>query len=273
MRGDTNKEKMNKISKILIIAGSDSGAGAGIQADIKTAFANGVYASTAITSVTAQNTLGVQSVEHLSDGIISAQITSVLSDISADYIKTGMLANERIIKIVSKTLENYNIPIVADPVMVAKGGYKLLEENAIDALKKYILSKAFLITPNIPEAEFLCGFTISNINDMKNASQSILEKIGCNAVLLKGGHLEGDILTDILAEKGKGITLEISDSKIQTINTHGTGCSYASAITSNLAKGQSIVDAIKKAHKYVRDGIISAPKIGSGHNPINHGFR
>ncbi len=262
---------MSKIPKILIIAGSDSGAGAGIQADMKTAFANGVYASTAITSITAQNTLGVQAVEHLSDEIISAQINSVLSDISANYIKTGMLANERIIKIVSKTLEKYsNIPIIADPVMVAKGGYKLLEDSAIEALKFHILSKAYLITPNIPEAEFLCGFSIKNLLDMKKAAKEILDKIGCNAVLLKGGHLENNLLTDVLIEKNKADFFEINSTKITTKNTHGTGCSYASAITVNLAKGDNLEQAVSKAHNYVRNGIISAWEIGNGHNPINH---
>lgn len=259
------------IKKILIIAGSDSGAGAGIQADLKAASALGVYSSTAITSITAQNTLGVQDVFNLPENIIKDQIQSVLSDIGADVIKTGMLATKGVIQAVSEALERYkNIPLVADPVMVAKGGHKLLADDAIGHLRDKILSKAFLITPNIPEAEVLSGLKISSVEDIKKSAQKICEIIGCNAVLLKGGHLEQEILTDILYEKGRGITLEMSVPKIKTNNTHGTGCTYASAIASLLAKGFDLQSSVKEAHSYLQNAIKNSYSVGAGHNPVNH---
>ncbi len=235
------------------------------------ASALGVYASTAITSITAQNTLGVQDVFNLPKAIITNQIQSVLSDIGADIIKTGMLSTKEIISAVSETLAQYNnIPVVADPVMVAKGGHKLLDNSAIDILKSNILSKAYLITPNIPEAEVLSGIKISSANDMKKAAEKICNDIGCNAVLLKGGHLKSETLTDILFEKNKGIILEISTPKIKTNNTHGTGCTYASAIASLLAKGFDLENSVKKAHEYLQGAIKNSYQIGAGHNPVNH---
>jgi hydroxymethylpyrimidine kinase/phosphomethylpyrimidine kinase len=190
-----------KNPKVLVIAGSDSGGGAGIQADLKSISANGAYAATAITSITAQNTVGVQAISDVPIKIIEAQINSVLSDIGAHVIKTGMLSSKSIIKAVSKSISKYKIPLVLDPVMVAKGGSKLLKRDAISTLKNELLPKAYLITPNIPEAEVLSGMKIKNAADMEKAADKIIKKYKCNAVLVKGGHLRGEELVDILMQK------------------------------------------------------------------------
>lgn len=264
---------MEQFPKIIIIAGSDSSAGAGIQADIKTSFAHKVYASTAITSITAQNTTGVQQVFDLPAEIISAQIDSVMSDVGAKYAKLGMLSNKDIINAVADKLSEYpSLKVVADPVMIAKGGHKLLEDEAIELLKEKILQKAFLITPNIPEAETLSGINISGLDDMVEAAHKISKELSPENILLKGGHLEQPELYDILySTKKNKIILKISSDRIETKNTHGTGCTYASAITSNLALGESIEEAVKKAHGYVYNAIKKAPKnIGKGHGPVYH---
>ncbi len=257
----------NKQAKILVIAGSDSGGGAGIQADIKSIAANGAYASTAITSITAQNTLGVQAVSDVPLEILRAQIDSVLSDIGADIIKTGMLSSIGIIGVVSDVLSQHKIPLVLDPVMVAKGGAKLLRDDAIDALKA-LIGKAYLITPNIPEAEILSCIKINNVTDMEKAGQFILSSYGCKAVLMKGGHMQGDILTDVLL--APDINIKIDAARINTRNTHGTGCSYASAIAAHLAKGQGLEQAVRASHAYLQGAIRAAVPVGAGHSPIAH---
>ncbi len=268
-----------KIAKVLVIAGSDSGGGAGIQADLKSISANGAYAATAITSITAQNTLGVQAISDVPIKIIEAQINSVLSDIGAHVIKTGMLSSKSIIKAVAKSISKYKIPLVLDPVMVAKGGSKLLKRDAISTLKNELLPKAYLITPNIPEAEVLSGMKIKNAADMEKAADKIIKKYKCNAVLVKGGHLRGEELVDILMQKDSKKVLVIRAKKIKTKNTHGTGCTYASAIAAHIARARVdktmpedkiLETSVRAAHKYLYNAIKKAAKIGKGHSPVNH---
>jgi hydroxymethylpyrimidine/phosphomethylpyrimidine kinase len=250
------------MKKILIIAGSDSGGGAGIQADIKTAQAHGVFATTAITALTAQNTLGVQGVLATPVQFVRAQIESVLSDIGADAIKTGMLANAEIINAVASFA--FAAPLIVDPVMVATSGDKLLEDDAILALKK-LIAKADLVTPNIPEAEILADMKIETEADMLAAAK----KIACAAVLIKGGHMQGDRLVNLLvSDAGQH---SFAYPRIHTQNTHGTGCTLASAIACEIAKGAALDVAVKKAGDYVHEAILHAPDIGTGNNkPIRH---
>ena len=264
------------MKKILIIAGSDSGAGAGIQADIKTSAAHGVYASSVITSITAQNTLGVQAIHDLPVDIIKEQITSIIDDIGADVVKIGMLSNVEIISAISEIVVEklQNIPLVIDPVMVAKGGSKLLFEDAIKTLKIRLLNQAYIITPNIPEAEVLSGIGIKDINDMQKAANKILSELSPEYLLIKGGHLDSEKLTDILFNSKGEIIIQIDSKRIKTKNTHGTGCTYSSAIASNLATGYDLKTAVSKAHDYVSRLIKKAPKnIGSScnsHGPLWH---
>ncbi len=261
------------MKKILVIAGSDSGGGAGIQADIKSIAANGAYAATAITSITAQNTLGVQKIFDLPVDIIEAQINSVLSDIGADVIKTGMLSSKKIIELIAKIIGKHKIPLVLDPVMVAKGGAKLIKDDAINALKTKLIPKAFLITPNIPEAEVISGLKIKNEKDMEKAARKMIADYGCNAVLLKGGHLKGAELVDVLVHKISKHEIRSTKYKakrIRTKNTHGTGCTYASAIAARLAVGDVLEKAVKNAHEYLQGAIKNSKKIGKGHSPVDH---
>lgn len=262
-----------ELPKILIIAGSDSSAGAGVQADIKTASAHKVYASTVITSITSQNTLGVQGVFDIPPEVIKSQIESVMSDIGASHIKLGMLSNIETINAVAEDLNKYpKVKIIADPVMVAKGGSKLLQVDAIENLKSKILNNAYLITPNIPEAEELSGLKILDRDGMLKALEKMSQSLNSEYILLKGGHLQGEELVDILySVKDDEILLELVSEKIATKNTHGTGCSYASAVTSNLALENNIVEAVRKAHGYIKEAIKKAPKnIGKGHGPVYH---
>ena len=256
--------------RVLIIAGSDSGGGAGVQGDVKTVTALSGFAATAITALTAQNTLGVHGVLDVPEDFIAKQISVVLSDIGADCIKIGMLHRGDVISSVANILKETasDIPLVLDPVMVAKGGHALLEEDALSALKAELIPMARVLTPNIPEAEALSGRDISSVDDMVAAARVILD-LGPDAVLLKGGHLEGDTLSDALLERGK--TPEIFSSvRIDTTNTHGTGCATASAIATGLAQGMDLPDAIRRARAYVLEAIKTAPGYGSGHGPLNH---
>lgn len=257
------------IPRILIIAGSDSGAGAGIQADIKAAAANKVYASTAITAITAQNTVGVQHIFNLPVETVKQQIISVMDDIDATIIKTGMLSNAEIINMVAEAVKKYRAKLVLDPVMISKSGAKLLQDDAIEALKTKLIPFAFLVTPNIPEAEALIGSKICSVEDMELAAKKIIADFGCNAVLLKGGHMPTNDLVDILVEKNGDIT-KIKSKKIHTENTHGTGCTYASAIAAFLARKNNLKTAVKKSHKYLYKAIKTAKKIGAGKSPVNH---
>jgi len=255
--------------RVLVIAGSDSGGGAGIQADIKAITALGAFAATAITALTAQNTLGVHAVHPVPGDFLRAQIACVLDDIGADVIKTGMLGDAATIETVCATLESHarNIPVVVDPVMVAKGGARLLQDEALSTLKRRLLPFATLLTPNLPEAEVLAGMEIRTPADMRHAAYVLLT-LGVPAVLLKGGHLEGDVMVDMLATEA-GIE-EFPSMRIATRHTHGTGCTMASAIAAGLAQGRSLRDAVVRARAYVRAAIETAPGLGGGHGPLNH---
>ncbi len=258
-----------KLPKILIIAGSDSGGGAGIQGDIKTVSALGGYAATAITSVTAQNTVGVQAISDVPVDVIRQQIASVMDDIGADVIKTGMLSSKEIIELVAAAVGKYRIDLVLDPVMISKSGAKLLQDDAVESLKNKLIPKALLITPNIPEAEVISGMKITNEAEMEAAARKILNEYKCHAVLIKGGHLSDTYLVDILVRE-TGKVFKIRSKRIDTNNTHGTGCTYASAIATLIAKGYPLEKAVKKAHRYVNQAIRTAPKIGKGNGPLNH---
>ncbi len=255
--------------RVLIIAGSDSGGGAGIQGDIKTVTALNGYAATAITALTAQNTQGVFGIHDVPDDFIRQQIKLVLDDIGADCFKTGMLHETSIIKTVAECLLPYihTIPLVLDPVMFAKGGAPLLAADALDTLKEYLIPLAEIITPNIPEAEFLSGQTIHSLDDMQRAAQNIL-KMGCKAVLIKGGHMSGITVMDLLVTNSS--MKEFHANRIDTPHTHGTGCTMASAIATGLAQKMSLVDSVKRAHSYVQLAIKHAPRFGKGHGPLGH---
>ncbi|NKB56885.1 MAG: bifunctional hydroxymethylpyrimidine kinase/phosphomethylpyrimidine kinase [Alphaproteobacteria bacterium] len=254
--------------RVLIVAGSDSGGGAGIQADIKTVTALGGYAMTAVTALTAQNTQGVFGVVGIDPNFIVQQMRLVLDDIGADAVKTGMLHNAEVIEAVCSVLEEYGLPLIADPVMFAKGGHALLEPEAMTALRERLIPLAQLLTPNLPEAESLIDGTIRAAEDMPEAAKAIAA-LGAEAVLLKGGHLEGDALTDILhTESGQQ---RWDDERIATTHTHGTGCTLASAIATGVAQGMALPEAVDRARSYVREAILSAPGFGKGHGPLGHG--
>ncbi|MSP02859.1 MAG: bifunctional hydroxymethylpyrimidine kinase/phosphomethylpyrimidine kinase [Acetobacteraceae bacterium] len=256
--------------RVLIVAGSDSGGGAGIQADIKAVTALGGFAATALTALTAQNTLGVHGVHPVPLDFIAQQIEVVLTDIGADVIKTGMLGTSDVIETVCLALERFGagVPLVVDPVMVAKGGFALLADDAVATMRRRLLPKAAVITPNLPEAEALAGMPIASVTDMRVAAAALLA-LGVPAVLLKGGHLPGDELFDILAT-AEGMEV-FSSARIQTRHTHGTGCTTASAVAAGLAQGMSLRDAVVRARAYVRAAIASAPGYGAGHGPLDHG--
>ena len=255
--------------RVLICAGSDSGGGAGIQADIKTVTALGGFATTAITALTAQNTMGVSSIIEVPINFLLEQIRVVLSDLGADCIKTGMLHNVQVIEAISEAIEKDGEKkyLVVDPVMVSKGGHELLESSALHALKSYMIGRADLLTPNIPEAELLTGLEISDIDTMRRAAHTILE-MGSKAVLLKGGHLKDETLTDILVTRASEKTY--SGPRLLTKHTHGTGCSMASAVATGIAQGNTLEMAVQRARAYVFTAIQTAPQFGKGHGPLNH---
>ena len=255
--------------RVLIVAGSDSGGGAGIQADIKTVTALDGFAATALSALTAQNTVGVHAVHPVPLDFITRQIEVVMTDIGADVIKTGMLGSSDVIATVCAALERYaaGVPVVVDPVMVAKGGHPLLAAEAVDSLRRQLLPMATVITPNLPEAEALAGMTIASVADMRVAAAALLA-LGVPAVLLKGGHLPGDELVDLLATPD-GVEA-FSAPRIETRHTHGTGCTIASAVATGLAQGMTLRDAVVRARAYVRAAIASAPGLGAGHGPLNH---
>lgn len=255
--------------RVLIIAGSDSGGGAGIQGDIKTVTCLGGYAASAVTALTAQNTLGVFGIHEVPEDFIRQQISLVVDDIGADAFKTGMLHKASVIEAVAEAVGPYPaIPLVLDPVMFAKGGQALLQVEAIDTLKAVLIPMARVITPNIPEAEFLTGVSISSVDDMRRAADVIL-KSGCRAALIKGGHMEGEVITDILVSED-GVQL-FTQARIATAHTHGTGCALASAIATGLAQGMGLAEAVARARAYVREAIMHAPGFGRGHGPLGHG--
>lgn len=255
--------------RVLIVAGSDSGGGAGIQADIKTVSARGGYAATAITALTAQNTHGVFGVEAVSPEFVRQQMELVLDDIGADAIKTGMLFSKEIIREVVDVLVQRSllIPVVVDPVMTAKGGSRLLKTEAESALLTQLVPLATVVTPNIPEAQILSRMEIKTLADMKIAAGKIVDS-GTKAVLLTGGHGEGETLYDVYLSASEYEVFE--SSRIHTQHTHGTGCTIASAIATELGKGARVRDAIVTARAYVRKAIENAPGFGGGHGPVNH---
>ena len=255
--------------RVLIVAGSDSGGGAGIQADIKTVTMLDGYAATAITALTAQNTEGVFGVLPIPPEFIRKQIEVVLDDIGADAIKTGMLHDAAVIETVAAVLQQRAsaVPLVVDPVMVAKGGSRLIDPDAVEALKRLLIARATVLTPNLPEAETLCGKTIGDVAAMRGAGEELLG-LGCRAVLVKGGHLPGNLVSDVLVTAA-GVRVWES-VRIDTRHTHGTGCTLASAIAAGLAQGLDIEHAVDRARAYVQRAIANAPGLGRGHGPLDH---
>ncbi|WP_103108687.1 bifunctional hydroxymethylpyrimidine kinase/phosphomethylpyrimidine kinase [Brevibacillus reuszeri] len=259
---------MHTIAKALTIAGSDSGGGAGIQADLKTFHQLGVYGMSAITAITAQNTLGVSGVYPLPTEAVAHQMREVLRDLGADAAKTGMLFDAAIIKAVSEEIHAFGLKkLVVDPVMIAKGGAKLLLDEAIAALKTRLLPLAEVVTPNLPEAECLTGMLIRTPEEMREGARAI-HAFGARNVLMKGGHLEGDTVVDILFD-GTNF-YELTHERIQTRHTHGTGCTFSAALTAELAKNTPLVQAVEKANRFIFEAIKTAPQIGGGHGPTNH---
>ena len=255
--------------RVLIVAGSDSGGGAGIQADIKAVTAMNAFAATAITALTAQNTQGVHGVVTIEPAFIAQQIEVVLTDIGADALKTGMLHSADVIRTVASSLKKHaaGVPLVVDPVMVAKGGHRLLLSAAEAALRDTLLPMAALITPNLPEAEVLAGFPVRDEAGMRRAAEK-LAGLGARAVLMKGGHLEGDRVVDLLFHDGRFDRFE--DARIPSRHTHGTGCTLASATAAGLAQKMGLKDAVVRARTFVRQAIEAAPGLGRGNGPLNH---
>jgi hydroxymethylpyrimidine/phosphomethylpyrimidine kinase len=257
------------LSRVLVVAGSDSGGGAGIQADIKTITALGAYAATAVTALTAQNTTGVHGVLPVPAEFVRRQMAVVLDDIGADAVKTGMLADAAIVEAVGSELafRARRLPLVVDPVLFAKSGDRLLTEDAIAALKRRLLLMATVITPNLPEAEALAGIAIPDLDAMRRAAAALLT-LGVPAILLKGGHLPSDTIVDLLATES-GIE-EFAAPRIVSRHTHGTGCTLASAVAAGLAQGMGLSASVLRARAYVRLTIAAAPGFGAGHGPMNH---
>jgi hydroxymethylpyrimidine/phosphomethylpyrimidine kinase len=254
--------------RVLIVAGSDSGGGAGIQADIKTVTMLDGFAATAVTALTAQNTEGVFGILPVAPEFVRRQIEIVLDDIGADAIKTGMLPDGAVIDCVRAVIAAHAaaIPLVVDPVMVAKGGARLIDPAAIDALKR-LVARAAIVTPNLPEAEILSGRTIDSVDAMREAAEALLA-LGCGSVLVKGGHLPGTVVSDVLATQA-GLRVWQSP-RIDSRHTHGTGCTLASAIAVGLAQGLDAASAVERARLYVQRAIASAPGFGRGHGPLDH---
>ena len=257
------------LGRVLIIAGSDSGGGAGIQADIKAVTMLGGYAATAITAITVQNTLGVHGVHPLPLQLIEAQARAVLDDIGADAIKTGMLGSVDVVECVAALLDSSTAPAVIDPVMIAKGGASLLDDRAIDTVRRLMIPRAALLTPNAPEAEALTGLPVADLDGQRRAGEALLN-LGARAVLMKGGHVPGETVTDLLLTP-TGETL-LEGPRVQTTSTHGTGCTLASACAAGLAKGLPLEQAVAQAWAYVAEAIRHAPGLGRGHGPLDHGW-
>jgi len=260
-----------QMKKALTIAGSDSGGGAGIQADLKTFAAFGVFGASAITALTAQNTVGVLGIFPVTPEFVALQIDAVVKDIGADAVKTGMLSNKGIIEIVASKIRGHQLgPLVVDPVMVAKSGDTLLEPEARSALLEDLVPLAAVVTPNLPEAQVLCGFSITDLEGMRKAARAIHEK-GPKVVVVKGGHLLGTGFSTDLFFDGEYFE-ELTERRIDTRNTHGTGCTFASAIAARLALGDSTKEAVRAAKRYVTRVLKASAKlsIGHGHGPMNH---
>lgn len=266
---------MKSYNKVLTIAGSDSGGGAGVQADIKAISACGCYASSAITAITVQNTVGVKSVHPVPVPFIEQQIEAVLEDIGTDAVKIGMLHSAETVMAVAQMLRRFEAPnVVLDTVMVSTSGHRLIEESAIEVLKSQLIPLARVITPNIPEAEILLGGEcLQRQSALPEAAKTLAERFGVS-VLLKAGHLTEDRLVDIFYDVEKGVMLELPSVRVETCNTHGTGCTLSSAFAAMLAKGMELQEAAKCAKQYINQAIISGADytIGHGHGPVNHFF-
>jgi hydroxymethylpyrimidine/phosphomethylpyrimidine kinase len=255
--------------RVLIIAGSDSGGGAGIQADIKTVTMLGGYAATAITAITVQNTLGVSGVHPIPLEVVEAQARAVLDDIGADAIKTGMLGDIGMVETVARILDSSSAPAVVDPVMVAKGGSNLLALEAVEAVQTLMIPRAGLLTPNAPEAQVLTGITVESVDDQRRAGEALL-KLGARAVLMKGGHVPGETVVDVLLTADGETTFE--GERLDTRHTHGTGCTLASACATGLALGLPLAEAVAEAWAYVHEAMRQAPGLGAGHGPLAHNW-
>lgn len=258
--------------RVLTIAGSDSGGGAGIQADLKTIAANGCYGMSVITALTAQNTMGVSAIHPVPVDFVRAQMDAVLPDIGCDAVKIGMLFSAELIKTVAEGLQRHGVQrIVLDPVMVAQSGDKLVQDEAIDALKEYLIPLADVITPNLPEASVLLGREVSTLVEIHQAAVE-LAGLGCGNVLVKGGHLVAGDCDDCLYLAGEKRMINLPGRRIVTVNNHGTGCTLSSAIAANLAKGAEVEDAVRQAKDYITEaiGAGAAYTIGRGHGPVHH---
>jgi len=252
----------------LTIAGSDSGGGAGIQADLKTFAAHGVFGTSALTAVTAQNTVAVTGIEELSPSLVGLQIDAVVSDIGVDAVKTGMLSSRSLIEVVARKLEEHRLEkTVVDPVMVAKSGARLLDPGAVDALARCLLPRAFVVTPNLPEAERLVGFPLEDENSILEAAKRIVE-MGAKAALVKGGHGRGEESVDVLYYRGR--FRHYRAPRIPTKNTHGTGCTFSAAIAAELALGRELEEAVERAKGYLTKALSTGLELGKGHGPLNH---
>jgi len=253
--------------RVLTIAGSDSGGGAGIQADLKTITVLGGFGMSVVTALTAQNTLGVHGIHEVPPAFVAAQFDAVATDIGIDAAKTGMLAGSEIIRVVAEKIRRYGIEkLVVDPVMVAKGGMSLIREEAKQTLVQELIPLAFVLTPNIPEAEVLSGIRIATLEEMKKAAQIILD-LGARHVVVKGGHLTGDAV-DLLYD-GREFR-EYRSARIETADTHGTGCTYSAAIATGLAAGMDVAEAVNQAKRYITEAVKRAWRLGGGHGPTNH---
>ena len=263
-----------KYNRVLTIAGSDSGGGAGIQADIKTISAMGCYAASAITAITVQNTIGVQAVHPIPLNILEGQIDAVLSDIGADAIKIGMLHSTEVVNLVADMIQKYQIRnVVLDPVMVSTSGHRLIEESAVEVIKRRLIPLVRVLTPNVPEAEILIGRKIIGECDFLEVAKE-LSTCYCVSVLLKAGHLSGDTLTDYFYNVENDSFTLLPSIRVDTKNTHGTGCTLSSAFAAALAKSEDLTYAAKLAKKYIEQAIIYGAEyeIGHGHGPVNHFF-
>ncbi len=264
---------MTAMARILTVAGSDSGGGAGIEADLKTIAALGGYGMAAITSITAQNTVTVSRIYDLPPEEVAGQMAAVLSDIGADAMKTGMLSNENIIGAITEVLQQYPVEkLVIDPVMISKSGAALLQESAQQALQDKLFPLAYLVTPNVPEAEVLSGVKIASETDMAKAAQRILQ-LGAKMVLMKGGHLSGEQAVDCLFSGDGELLCRVSSKRIETKNTHGTGCTFSAALACLLGQGMEAVEAAETAKEFLTGAILQALPLGAGHGPLHHLYR
>ena len=261
-----------KTPTAMTVAGSDSGGGAGIQADLKTFAALGVYGTSALTAITAQNTLGVTAVHELPPELVAAQMNAIRADMGADAVKTGMLSSSAIIRTVAERLREHRLTerLVVDPVMVAKGGDRLLQPEAVEALRRELLPLALVVTPNVPEAEALTGLSLGSVADARRAARQIVHGMGARCAAVKGGHLEGPAV-DVFYD-GHDFR-ELSAVRVETTSTHGTGCTFASAVAAYLARGRSPAEAVAGAKRYVTQALRRAFPMGGGHGPLNHFYR